>query len=364
MNGMVPRARYAVPLVLLMVIAQPAPAAGAMVTTAVVNTGGGPLNVRSGPSTVDARVGSVNHGTRLAVVCQAWGQQVSGAAGRSALWNRISSGGYVSDAYVTWRPSRPNVPWCSPPPTAASYGRVKLPSGAMNIRSGPGLRFSVVGKQGAGTVIYSTCQVWGEPISGPAAVSSVWHRLAAGRYVSDAYIAWSPSRPRLPFCGQDAVSIPPGSVESFIAWAAGPARESRRVYRVPASVTIAQGIMESGVGRSWLNRFDHNYFGMKCFGWPGPIALGCRSYATTECGKTGCYRTYANFRAYRNAYASFVDHGRQLATLARYKTAMAFVHDPNRFAIEIHKAGYATSPSYSTNLINVMRTYNLYRFDR
>ena len=50
---------------------------------------------------------------------------------------------------------------------------------------------------------------------------------------------------------------------------------------MPASVTIAQSILESGWGRSYLTRRDHSYFGIKCFGNAGTIALGCRSYATT-----------------------------------------------------------------------------------
>lgn len=358
--------RSAVPLMALVlaIVSAPAPAAARLAVTASVKTNGGPLNVRSGPSVVDAQVGTLAHGTGVSVTCQIWGQLITGTTGRTAVWNRLTTGGFVADSYVYWRPSRPWIQWCAQPPTAPAIGRVKLSTGSLNVRSGPGTQFGIVGQVAANMSITATCQMWGSAVSGPASYSLLWHRLAAGRYVSNAYIGWSPTPPRLPFCGQEGVAVPPGSVERFISWAVGPAKESKRVYRVPTSVTIAQGIMESGVGRSGLNRFDHNYFGMKCFGTPGPVALGCRAYATTECSNGSCYRTSANFRAYRNAYGSFTDHGRQLATLARYQTAMRFTHDPNRFAVEIHKAGYATSPSYSTNLISVMRKYNLYRYDR
>ena len=48
----------------------------------------------------------------------------------------------------------------------------------------------------------------------------------------------------------------------------------------------------------------------------------------------------------------------------RYRNAFRYSNDPNRFAVEIHKAGYATSPTYSQNLIKLMKAYDLYRFDR
>jgi len=134
-------------------------------------------------------------------------------------------------------------------------------------------------------------------------------------------------------------------------------------YTIPASVTIAQAILESGWGRSTLTRFDHNYFGMKCFGDPGPIAIGCRDYATHECNSSGCFPTTASFRAYVDATQSYADHGRLLGTVARYHAALQYVHDPDRYALALQQAGYATSPTYAANLISLMRRYDLYRYD-
>ncbi|HCU50408.1 MAG TPA: glucosaminidase, partial [Micromonosporaceae bacterium] len=142
-----------------------------------------------------------------------------------------------------------------------------------------------------------------------------------------------------------------------------PSRESQLSSRVPASVTIAQAILESGWGRSTLTRDDHNYFGMKCFGGPGAVALGCRDYVTHECSGQDCWTTHADFRAYRNATDSYVDHGKQLSGLSRYSEAMQHTGDPDRFAREIHEAGYATSPTYSDKLINLMQQYDLYQYD-
>lgn len=158
--------------------------------------------------------------------------------------------------------------------------------------------------------------------------------------------------------------MPAATPAQFIARVAEPARAGMRQYRVPASVTIAQAILESGWGGSGLTRRDHNFFGIKCFGSPGTIAVGCRSYATSECGSSGCYRTSAQFRAYRHATDSFADHGRFLVVNDRYRNAFNYTSNPDRFAVEIHKAGYATSPTYAQNLTKIMKQYDLYRFDR
>ena len=129
-------------------------------------------------------------------------------------------------------------------------------------------------------------------------------------------------------------------------------------------MTIAQSILESGWGRSGLTRRDHSYFGIKCFGTPGTIAVGCRTYATTECEGDRCFPTTAAFRAYRNAAGSFADHGNFLKVNSRYQNAFKYSTNPDQFAREIHKAGYATSPSYANDLIALMKQYNLYRYDK
>jgi flagellar protein FlgJ len=194
--------------------------------------------------------------------------------------------------------------------------------------------------------------------------------------VSDAYLRWHPSRPALRTCavtpargastGLPSIPAPvsPMSHPEFIAAVAGPAQAGARWYRVPASVTLAQAILESGWGGSGLSANDHNYFGIKCFnGLYGPIAIGCRSYATHECGGGKCWATTAAFRVYRTLSDSIVDHGRFLVVNSRYKPAFAFRNNPDQFAVELKKAGYATSPTYAQNLQHLMRLYNLYRYD-
>lgn len=240
-----------------------------------------------------------------------------------------------------------------PAPTA----RVRVSGQGLNVRAGPSTRHRIVGTAPDGATITVQCQVTGEMINGSVRRTAVWDRLPGGRYVSDGYVSWRSGRPgALPWCD----GRPPAD---FISWVAKPARRSMRDHRVPASVTIGQAILESGWGRSELSRVDHNYFGIKCFGSPGEIAIGCRRHATTECSRGQCFPTTALFRVYRKPADSFADHGRYLATSRRYQPAFGYTRDPDRFAIEIHKAGYATSPVYAQSLINLMRRYDLYRFD-
>ncbi|MFI5915116.1 sporangiospore maturation cell wall hydrolase GsmA [Dactylosporangium sp. NPDC051541] len=149
----------------------------------------------------------------------------------------------------------------------------------------------------------------------------------------------------------------------FIAAAVPGAQQSRREHGVPASVTLAQAILESGWGKSALSTFDKNFFGMKCNG-QGNYATGCRTHDTSECTTAGqCFPTQASFRTYTSAADSFRDHGATLASLARYNVAFQFKNDPNRFVAEMHKAGYATDPQYTVKLTNVMAKYNLYQYD-
>lgn len=150
----------------------------------------------------------------------------------------------------------------------------------------------------------------------------------------------------------------------FIAALAGAARASARTYHVPASVTLAQAILESGWGASALSAADHNDFGIKCLnGARGPLAIGCHTYSTTECGGGRCRPTTASFRVYRSVADSVADHGRFLVVNRRYARAFAYRNNPNQFAVQLQLSRYATSPTYARSLQYLMRQYNLYRYD-
>ncbi|MEV6285647.1 sporangiospore maturation cell wall hydrolase GsmA [Kribbella sp. NPDC051770] len=149
----------------------------------------------------------------------------------------------------------------------------------------------------------------------------------------------------------------------FINSSGPPAQASRAEYGVPASVTIAQAILESGWGNSDLAKVDQNYFGIKCgTGGAGPIAIGCVTRPTTECTPT-CHTVNASFRKYASRLDSFRDHGAFLRNNSRYANAFNYSNDANRFVQEIHKAGYATDPNYTTKVVNLMTSYDLYRFN-
>lgn len=340
------------------VAAPAAPAAGTW--TAVISTGGGPLNVRADAATDRALLRQLPNGATVTLSCRSYGENITGPGGADPTWYRLTGGGTVAGAYLGWTGTIPDLPWCGEPPAGAGVPTVNAPGGDLNVRAAATTSAAIVSRLPNGTRLTPACRVWGQTIDGNA----VWNQLGPGRYVTDAYLTWSPARPRYPWCGQEPPTVPAVGTAAFLARVAGPARDSARVTRVPASVTLAQAILESGWGRSRLTRLDHSYFGMKCFGGPGPNAIGCSSYATHECGAKGCYATRAGFRAYRSLAESFVDHGQQLATLSRYAVAMRYTGDPDRFAREIHKAGYATAPTYADSLISLMRQYDLYQYDQ
>jgi Mannosyl-glycoprotein endo-beta-N-acetylglucosaminidase len=215
------------------------------------------------------------------------------------------------------------------------------------------------------------CKVNGQYVKGNVRKTAQWDRLTNGWYVSHAYVQTSRSIPACPPPppppAPTVVSGPLTTVTNaaFLAAAAGPAQASQREFKVPASVTLAQAILESAWGRSKLSANDKNYFGMKCFGNPGTIAVGCHNYVTTECNPVtlACGQIVDSFRVYNSPTDSFRDHGRQLATLTRYAAAFNYQKSPNQFAAEVHKGGYATDPAYTTKLVNIMTTYNLYQYD-
>jgi flagellar protein FlgJ len=152
---------------------------------------------------------------------------------------------------------------------------------------------------------------------------------------------------------------------AFLATATSVARTSQRSYGVPASVVIAQAVLETGWGTSDLSRSARNYFGMTCGrAGPGPVAVGCRNGPDRVCDRTGCRSTTHSFRVYRSMRESFADHGRFLSTEPRYRAAYAARNRPKTFAKRLAKAGYATDPRYADRLTRIMTKYRLHRHDR
>lgn len=125
-------------------------------------------------------------------------------------------------------------------------------------------------------------------------------------------------------------------------------------HRIPASIILAQGLLESGAGRSKLARENNNHFGIKC----GSAWKGKKCYHDDD-AKGEC------FRAYKSAKDSYEDHSRFLTKGARYAFLFTYdITDYKRWARGLKKAGYATDPSYANRLITIIEDYNLYEFDQ
>jgi flagellar protein FlgJ len=157
---------------------------------------------------------------------------------------------------------------------------------------------------------------------------------------------------------------------AFIASAADPAKQSEQRTGVPASVTIAQAILESGWGVHHMDDAN-NYFGIKAQEKNGTIdfgtvATGSVDKLTKEFDANGQpFTIVAHFRAYKDMAGSFIDHGLFLGA-PRYKSALDAYKadkDANEFARGLQSAGYATDPNYAATLISLMTAHNLFQFN-
>jgi flagellum-specific peptidoglycan hydrolase FlgJ len=126
-----------------------------------------------------------------------------------------------------------------------------------------------------------------------------------------------------------------------------------RNYGIPASIILAQGILESGAGRGDLAMNANNHFGIKCHvGWTGD-SVKHDDDAAQEC-----------FRKYDNSSESFKDHAVFLTGRSRYAKLFGFSKgDYKAWARGLRTAGYATDPKYPDKLISYIERYNLYQYD-
>ena len=127
-----------------------------------------------------------------------------------------------------------------------------------------------------------------------------------------------------------------------------------KVYGIPASITLAQGILESNAGRSELAVRANNHFGIKCHKeWTGP------TYHQDDDKPNEC------FRKYDDPLDSYRDHSLFLTTRERYKALFSLKpNDYKGWAQGLKSAGYATNPDYANLLIRNIEKYSLHQYDR
>jgi hypothetical protein len=192
----------------------------------------------------------------------------------------------------------------------------------------------------------------------------------ATRLPGVAWVARADIGPITPPVPLPSNATPPARIEThtfasgndFINTVGEAAQRARKATRVPASVTVAQAILESDWGRSRLARQGNNLFGIKALGSAtGPA--GVVSLGTWEVVNDSNIMVQAPFKAYYTLQQSIDDHASFLTRNRRYAAALTVGDDAQAFARAIQDAGYATDPSYASKLIGLMDRYNLYRFD-
>ncbi|WGK65431.1 glucosaminidase domain-containing protein [Croceiramulus getboli] len=141
-------------------------------------------------------------------------------------------------------------------------------------------------------------------------------------------------------------------VSAYIQEYAEIAKEEMLLYGIPASITLAQGILESGAGRGRLSREANNHFGIKCHDWKGAVIY----HDDDEKGEC--------FRKYNSPKFSFRDHSLFLTGRKRYTDLFNLAKDDYKgWAKGLRQAGYATDRKYPVKLISLIERYQLDKYD-
>ena len=142
------------------------------------------------------------------------------------------------------------------------------------------------------------------------------------------------------------------ATEEYIDTYANIAKDEMGIYGIPASITLAQGILESGAGKGELTQKANNHFGIKCHGWKG-----AKVYHDDD-------KLQECFRKYYDAKYSFRDHSLFLTERKRYMDLFKLAKDDYKgWAKGLRQAGYATDPKYPKKLISLVERYELYKYD-
>lgn len=150
-----------------------------------------------------------------------------------------------------------------------------------------------------------------------------------------------------------AVEVTPAVIRQYIETYKDISMVEMQRYKIPASITLAQAILESGSGQGRLARYGNNHFGIKChLGWEGKTI----SHDDDEKGEC--------FRRYKHPNESFEDHSIFIANRSRYAFLFELAPDDYKgWAYGLKKAGYATDPKYPQKLISLIHKYQLHQYD-
>jgi len=142
------------------------------------------------------------------------------------------------------------------------------------------------------------------------------------------------------------------NIEDYVKVYSEIAMDEMIQFGIPASITLSQGILESGIGKGTLAVEANNHFGIKCHDWNGK-KIYHDDDEEQEC-----------FRKYDNPEYSYRDHSLFLSTRGRYSFLFELRKDDYRqWAKGLKKAGYATDPKYPQKLIDLIERYELYKYD-
>ncbi len=149
------------------------------------------------------------------------------------------------------------------------------------------------------------------------------------------------------------VKVYANNTERYIDFHKATAQNEMSLYGIPSSITLAQGILESGSGKGRLSVKANNHFGIKCHGWTG------KKIYHDDDEKQEC------FRKYKDAKYSFRDHSLFLSERKRYSKLFKLKkEDYKGWAKGLKAAGYATDRKYPQKLISLIERYQLYEFDK
>ncbi|HEV7899989.1 MAG TPA: hypothetical protein VGP31_19315, partial [Planosporangium sp.] len=170
-----------------------------------VHTDGGPLSIRSGPSSRSDRTGTIPNWNGVDLSCQVNGETVRGTVRTTAQWDKLTRGGYISHAYVRTGlpvpacvagPAPAPAPSPAPAPAPTTYaGTAHTEGGPLNIRGGPSTGSAPRGAVSNGSALTLACAVSGDYVRGAVRSTSQWDQLASGNYVSHAYVQTSATLP-------------------------------------------------------------------------------------------------------------------------------------------------------------------------